>query len=89
MSAFGVYASDEESEWEEEAETGKDATDSDASHRNASDVEEPLPDDGIPFERPYKLANGRDDDRSSVLLYDVRVALPKTIVSVRETILGE
>ncbi|KZV61101.1 hypothetical protein PENSPDRAFT_671229 [Peniophora sp. CONT] len=42
-----------------------------------SDVEQELPDDGIDFELPLKPVDNQDN-LSPMLLYDVRVALPRT-----------
>ncbi|VDC00247.1 unnamed protein product [Peniophora sp. CBMAI 1063] len=80
--------SDEQSEgqqwtgtqWEEEQSTEEDATDSDCSQRDDSDVEDSWGrGDDIPRDIPLQVAPDQISDLRPMLLYDIRVALPKTV----------
>lgn len=80
---------EEESEHTEDQDSEPNPTDSDREYKRDIDTDDdidPLPEDAVPPQpgvAPLKLVNDddADDDLRATLLYDVRVALPKTVVS--------
>lgn len=68
---------------DEQEDDWRNDSDSDREYKadDETDIElDPLPDDGIPLATPYKVATYPGDDLQPMLLYDVRIAMPKTVV---------